>query len=50
MIKTYETKTQATKAKRYGQTVRRRRDGKWVCENPKCKCKRNVETCREVIY
>lgn len=34
-IKAYPTKTQAIKAKKYGQTVRRRRDGRWVCENPK---------------
>ena len=35
MIKTYPTKTQATKAKKYGQTTRQRRDKKWVCEWPK---------------
>lgn len=39
-VKTYPTKTAAVKAKKYGQTVRRRRDGKWVCEKPKIKCKK----------
>ena len=42
-VKTYLTKTQATKAKKYGQTVRRRRDGRWICENPKPKC-RKIDT------
>ena len=36
-MKTYPTKTQATKAKKFGQTVRKRRDGTWVCEKPKVK-------------
>lgn len=36
-VKTYPTKTQATKAKKFGQTVRKRRDGTWVCEKPKVK-------------
>jgi hypothetical protein len=46
MVKTYINKTQATKAKKYGQTVRRRRDGMWVCEYPKQKTKKVVE----VVY
>lgn len=36
-MKTYPTKTQATKAKKFGYTVRKRRDGTWVCEKPKVK-------------
>lgn len=36
-MKTYPTKTQAIKAKKFGQTVRKRRDGTWVCEKPKIK-------------
>lgn len=36
-MKTYPTKTQATKAKKFGQTVRKRKDGTWVCEKPKVK-------------
>lgn len=39
MIKTYQTKTQAAKAKKFGQTTRQRRDGTWVCEWPKSKKK-----------
>lgn len=39
-IKTYPTKTQAIKAKKYGQTVRKRKDGTWVCEKPKDKSKK----------
>ena len=38
MIKTYPTKTQAIKAKKFGQTTRQRRDKKWVCEWPHRKC------------
>lgn len=40
MIKTYPTKTQATKAKKPGQTTRRRKDGTWVCEKPKDKSRK----------
>ena len=36
-VKTYSTKTQATKAKKFGYTVRKRKDGTWVCEKPKVK-------------
>lgn len=39
-MKTYPTKTQAIKAKKYGQTVRKRKDGTWVCEKPKGKYKK----------
>lgn len=39
-MKTYPTKTQATKAKKYGQTVRKRKDGTWICEKPKDKSKK----------
>ena len=36
MPKLYDTKTQATKAKKPGQTTRQRKsDKKWVCEWPK---------------
>lgn len=35
MTKIYSTKTEATRFKRYGQTVRMRKDRKWVCENVK---------------
>ena len=38
-MKTYPTKTQATKAKKFGQTTRKRKDGTWVCEWPKSKKK-----------
>lgn len=43
-MKTYPTKTQATKAKKFGQTVRRRRDGTWVCEKPKVKVGKGCTT------
>jgi hypothetical protein len=36
-MKTYPTKTQAEKAKKYGYTVRQRKDKSWVCEKPKVK-------------
>ena len=36
-MKTYSTKTQATKAKKPGYTTRQRKDGMWVCEKPKVK-------------
>lgn len=39
-IKTYPTKTQAIKAKKFGYTTRRRKDGTWVCEKPKDKSKK----------
>lgn len=39
MVKTYRTKTEATKAKKFGQTTRKRRDGTWVCEWPKSRNK-----------
>jgi hypothetical protein len=35
MVKTYKTKTEATKSKRNGYTVRMRKDGLWVCEKVK---------------
>ena len=50
-VKTYPTKTQAIKAKKYGQTVRQRRDGTWVCEKPKDKYKKQqdiVIPCRNI--
>lgn len=43
-MKTYPTKTQATKAKKFGYTVRKRRDGTWVCEKPKIKLPRNAQS------
>lgn len=39
-MKTYPTKTQAEKAKKFGYTTRRRKDGTWVCEKPKDKSKK----------
>ena len=34
-MKTYPTKTAAIKAKKYGQTVHKRKDGTWQCQNVK---------------
>lgn len=38
-MKTYPTKTAATKAKKTGQTTYRRKDGTWACKWPKSRTK-----------
>lgn len=42
-MKTYPTKTQATKNKKPGYTTRQRKDGTWVYEKPKAKLRRDTQ-------